>query len=175
MASDSPLIHDLVQIKRLGEQKKDENKRLRQHLKRHNFVERRLKAIAEDVEARTDCLACANCCRKSTVRLKDRDIERVAKAAGMKTAAFLRDCVVESPEEGLILRRTETGCVFLNGNECLVYDDRPSACQHFPHLTSGPGSLVWRMWEMPDRATYCPIVYNTLEQWKDEVDFQRTT
>jgi hypothetical protein len=29
------------------------------------------------------------------------------------------------------------------------------------------------MWAMPDRATYCPITYNTLEAWKDEVGFQR--
>jgi len=24
---------------------------------------------------------------------------------------------------------------------------------------------------MPDRATYCPIVYNTLEEWKKETGF----
>jgi len=148
--SERPLVTDLVQIKRLGEQKRDENLRLRMHLKRHAFVERKLKAIADRIEKKTDCLACANCCRNATARLQER-------------------------EEGLLLKRHEDGsCVFLNGNECLIYRHRPTACRHFPHLTSGPGSLIWRMWEMPDRATYCPIVYNTLEEWKDEVDFQRT-
>jgi hypothetical protein len=29
------------------------------------------------------------------------------------------------------------------------------------------------MWEMPDRACYCPIVYNALEVFKVEVDFHR--
>jgi hypothetical protein len=28
------------------------------------------------------------------------------------------------------------------------------------------------MWKMPDRACYCPIVYNTLEAYKEEVRFQ---
>jgi hypothetical protein len=27
------------------------------------------------------------------------------------------------------------------------------------------------MWEMADRACYCPIVYNTLEAWKVETKF----
>jgi hypothetical protein len=31
------------------------------------------------------------------------------------------------------------------------------------HLAQGAGSLVSRMWDMPDRAVYCPIVYNTLD------------
>jgi hypothetical protein len=39
----------------------------------------------------------------------------------------------------------------------------------FPHLTHGAGSLVSRLWEMPDRACYCPIVYNTLEAWKTDL------
>ena len=168
------LVTDLVQIKRQGEMRREENARLRQHLKRHNFVERKLKAIAQDVESQVDCRQCANCCRVATARLIDRDIERVAKAAGMKVQQFLRDCTEKSEEEGLILKRTEQGCIFLNGNECLVYDGRPASCQDFPHLVRGPGSLLHRMWAMPDRATYCPITYNTLEEWKDEVDFQRS-
>jgi hypothetical protein len=29
------------------------------------------------------------------------------------------------------------------------------------------------MWEFVDRACYCPIVYNSLEAFKDELKFQR--
>jgi hypothetical protein len=28
------------------------------------------------------------------------------------------------------------------------------------------------MWHMPDRAVYCPIVYNTLEKFKAETGFK---
>ena len=173
--SERPLVTDLVQIKRLGELKRDENLRLRLHMKRHAIVERRLKIISDDIEKKTECLSCANCCRSATARLQEREIESVAKGAGMRVNDFMEECVEESADEGMILRRNEDGsCVFLHGNECLIYRHRPTACRHFPHLTSGPGSLAWRRWEMPDRATYCPIVYNTLEAWKDETDFQRT-
>lgn len=168
------IVTDLVQIKRLGEQKLDENKRLRQHMSRHNYVERKLKVIAHKVEAQIECLECANCCKTATARLVDRDIDKVAKAAGMKRDRFLKECTVMTADEGRILKRSdETGCIFLNGKECLVYEGRPASCEDFPHLVRGPGSLMHRMWAMPERATYCPITYNTLEEWKDEVGFQR--
>jgi hypothetical protein len=37
----------------------------------------------------------------------------------------------------------------------------------------GAGSFESRMWQMIDRATYCPIVYNSLEEFKDIVKFQK--
>jgi len=165
------MTSDLVQIRRLGEKKREENGRFRAWLRRHNFAERRLKHIAEEVAEATDCLACANCCRVATARVTERDIERLAKFLGMPRAELLRDYTSESEEEGRILRRSEAGCVFLNGNECTVYEGRPDSCRDFPHLTHGPGSFLSRMWQMPDRATYCPIVYNSLEAFKEETGF----
>jgi Fe-S-cluster containining protein len=67
---------------------------------------------------------------------------------------------------GLILRRTKDGCVFLDGNDCSIYEDRPETCRNFPHLVRGSGSIASRMWQFIDRATYCPIVYNSLETYK---------
>jgi uncharacterized protein len=167
------MLTDLVQIRRQGEKLRTENQRLRVHLKRHDFVERRLRRIAQEVEEAIDCRACANCCREGTVRLTDRDIEHLAKFLGMSIREFRAQYTAPSEEEGLILKRAESGCVFLAGNDCTVYDARPRACVNFPHLVRGDGSLVSRMWDMPDRATYCPIVFNTLEAWKDETKFKR--
>jgi Fe-S-cluster containining protein len=167
------MLTDLVQIRRLGEQKRDENERFRKHLKRHNFVERRFRRIAQDVEDQIDCTQCANCCRVATVRLAERDVEKLSKFLGIRPAQFLRDYTEQSPEEGLILKRTEeAGCIFLDGNMCVVYEARPHMCENFPHLVRGAGSLLSRMWEFKDRACYCPIVYNTLEEFKAEVKFR---
>ena len=167
------MITDLVQIRRLGEKKLDENKRLRHHLKRHNFVERRLKRIAEETEEAIDCRSCANCCREATARLIDRDIDKLVRFLGMRREEFLRDYTVLTEDEGRVLRRNENGCVFLGGNDCTVYEARPQSCQDFPHLVHGAGSFLSRMWDMADRATYCPIVYNALEAFKDETRFQK--
>ncbi len=80
---------------------------------------------------------------------------------------------VETEDEGRILKRDENGCVFLDGNLCSVYEARPSTCEHFPHLVKGNGSLLSRLWFMPDRAVYCPIVYNTMEEWKVETGYKK--
>ncbi|MDX2149518.1 MAG: YkgJ family cysteine cluster protein [Bryobacteraceae bacterium] len=165
------MVHDLVQIQRLGEKKRTENQQFRRWLKSHTFVERRFRKIAEEIESEIDCTACANCCRVATVRLQQRDIERLARFFRISAERFCEDYTMPSAEEGIILKRTEKGCVFLDGATCSIYDERPATCENFPHVVRGPGSLLSRMWEMPDRATYCPIVFNTLESWKLESGF----
>jgi Fe-S-cluster containining protein len=167
------VITDLVQIKRFGEKQREDNLRFRAWLKRHNFVERRLKIMAQTVEENTDCTACANCCRVATTPVTERDAEHLAKYLRIKLSDFLRDYTVETEDEGRILKRDQNGCVFLDGNLCSVYDARPNTCELFPHLVKGNGSLLSRMWHMPDRAVYCPIVYNTLEEWKVETGFKK--
>jgi hypothetical protein len=168
------VLTDLVQIKLLGEKKREENLRFRKHMKAHDHSDRILRRIAVDIEEQIDCTQCANCCRVATAKVAERDIERLAKYLRVKPAQVLADYVVESEEEGLVLRRDKkSGCVFLSGNECTVYDARPESCQRFPHVVRGNGSLASRMWEFVDRACYCPIVYNSLEAFKEELGFKR--
>jgi Fe-S-cluster containining protein len=167
------VLTDLVQIRRLGEKQRDENERFRKHLKQHAIAERRIRKLAEGIEEQIDCTVCANCCRVATARLLDRDVERLSKYLRIKPDRFLREYTEQSAEEGLILRRTPDGCVFLHGTMCSVYDARPHNCVNFPHTVRGDGSFVSRMWDFKDRACYCPIVYNTLEALKVETGFRR--
>lgn len=167
------MLTDLVQIRRFGEKQREENLRFRSWLKRHKFVERRLKVIAQDVEDKIDCTLCANCCRVATTQISERDAERLARFLGVKVSDFLRDYTDQTADEGRILKRTADGCIFLTGNLCSVYEARPQTCELFPHMVKGNGSLQSRMWHMPDRAVYCPIVFNSLEAWKVETGFKK--
>ena len=168
------MLTDLVQIKLLGEKKRPENERFRKHMKSFDHSDRILRRIGEQIEDAIDCLACANCCRVATAKVTERDVERLARYLRVKPARIMAEYVVKSEEEGLILRRDKmTGCVFLSGNECTVYDARPAICGDFPHLVRGKGTIPFRMWQFIDRATYCPIVYNSLEAFKDEMEFKR--
>jgi hypothetical protein len=98
----------------------------------------------------------------------------LARYLRITLAQFLAGYTMEDEEEGRILRRAaETGCVFLEGTTCTVYDARPDACQRFPHVVRGAGSIASRMWQFVDRAVYCPIVYNSLEAFKEELGFRR--
>ena len=168
------MITDLVQIRTLGEKKRAENERFRRHLKSRDHSDRILRRIAEGIEEQIDCTICANCCRVATVKLQERDIERLARHLRLSEPEFVAQYTVEDAEEGRILRRSEeSGCVFLDGTECTVYDERPDTCRRFPHLVRGNGSIASRMWQFIDRACYCPIVYNALEAFKVETRFRR--
>lgn len=166
------MITDLVQIRRLGEKKRAENLRFRKYMKSHEWVERQFRHAAEQVQDSIDCKACGECCRVTEVQLAERDVEHLAKFLRIKQKDFLDQYTALSEDGELILRRTEKGCVFLDGNECSVYEARPGNCERFPHLVRGTGSLESRMWAMADRATYCPIVYNWIETVKDLTKFK---
>src|ERR1051325_15206 len=168
------MITDLIQIRLLGEKKRPENERFRRYLKSRDHSDRILRRIAEGVEEQIDCTQCANCCKVATTKVSDRDVERLARYLRIKPARFLEDYTMQAPEEGTILRRTEEqGCVFLSGALCTVYDARPETCQRFPRVVRGAGSIASRMWQFVDRACYCPIVYNSLEAFKEELRFRR--
>ena len=167
------MITDLVQIGRLGERKREENGRFRVFLKTHNYPERRFRRMAEEIQDQIDCTQCANCCRVATVPLKHRDMEKLARYLRIPLAKFIEQYTTRNESKDLILKRTEAGCVFLDGNLCSIYEARPSNCEYFPHLIRGDGPISTRMWQFIDRACFCPIVYNTLEAFKGEVGFRR--
>ena len=157
----------------LGEKKRDENRRFRAFMKSRDHSDRILRRIAQGIEDQIDCTICANCCRVATAVVKERDIERLAQHLRISEARFIADYTTESEEEGRILRRSDAeGCVFLSGNECTVYEARPESCQRFPNVVRGNGSIASRMWEFVDRACYCPIVYNSLEAFKEEMGYR---
>jgi Fe-S-cluster containining protein len=168
------MLTDLVQIRLQGEKKRPENERFRRFLKVQHHSDRVLRHIAQDIEEQIDCTLCANCCKSATVTIGERDVARLARYLRTTTAKFLADYTIVSAEEGRILQRTAPGgCTFLDGTLCTVYDARPDTCRHFPHLVRGQGSLASRMWQLIDRACYCPIVYNSLEAFKDTLQFPR--
>lgn len=171
------MLTDLVQIRRLGEKKRDENLRFRRYLKAHSFVERQFRKAGETVEEQIDCRQCAVCCRVSEVPLAERDIERLTRFLSISEKAFREKYTALGEGGVLILRRTVSpgspvGCVFLSGNDCTIYEARPGNCERFPHVVRGSGSIVSRMWQFVDRATYCPIVYNWMETVKGLTKFR---
>jgi uncharacterized protein len=168
------MITDLVQIRLLGEKKRAENERFRKHMKSRDHSDRILRRTAEGIERQIDCTICANCCKVATAKVSERDVQHLARYLRITVAQFLKEYTEQSQEEGAILRRSEeTGCVFLDGTTCTVYDARPETCQKFPHVVRGNGSIASRMWQFADRACYCPIVYNSLEAFKKELGFTR--
>ena len=166
------MITDLVQIRRLGDKKRDENLRFRKYLKSREWVERQFRNAAKEVTDQIDCRACAECCRVSEVEITERDIDHLAKFLGIARKDFVEQYTGAGEGAEVILKRSSGGCVFLDGNDCTVYEARPANCERFPHLLKGSGSIPSRMWQFVDRATYCPIVYNWMEAVKGLTKFR---
>ena len=169
------MITNLVQIQQSGEKKRDENFRFRSFMKSRDHSDRILRRIAEGIQEQIDCTQCANCCKTSTTEIAERDIDRLARHLGTSREDFLRDYTMRDDEDALSLKfdQAEGGCVFLDGNRCTVYEARPDNCQRYPHLVRGAGSIASRMWQFVDRASVCPIVYNSLEAFKEHMRFRR--
>jgi uncharacterized protein len=165
------MITDLVQIRRLEHQKRGENSRFRAYLKSHRHSDRRLRRFGEEIEAEIDCTQCANCCRVTEVGINQRDVEKLAKFIGVSEREFVEQFTARDDAGARILKRSESGCVFLEGNLCSVYEARPQNCANFPHVVRGTGSIASRMWQFLDRAAYCPIIYNWMEKVKEDIGF----
>jgi uncharacterized protein len=167
------VITDLIQIRRLGEKNREENLRFRKWIKSHNYVERQFRRAAQEVHDAIDCRTCGECCRVTEVEITERDIEHLTKYLRISRKQFVEQYTGIGEDGTQILRRTEAGCVFLDGNDCTVYDARPADCERFPHLLRGAGSIPFRMWALVDRASYCPIVYNWMENVKGLTNFRK--
>lgn len=171
----STVVTDLVQIRRLTETNQAENLEFRRFLKAHHYPEGPFHRIAAETEKQIDCTACANCCRQTYVVLSRADVEELARYLQMPVAEVIRQYTVRDPEDSArtILGHTGAGCIFLDGNLCMVYEARPRACRRFPYLVSSERSLGNRMASVFRRAWFCPIVYNTLEDYKKRIGYHR--
>lgn len=166
------MITDLVQIRRLELQQREENVRFLAYFRQHRHTDRRLRKFGEEIEAEIDCTACANCCRVTEVGITAKDVEKLAKFVGASEREFMEQFTALDKSGALILKRNESGCVFLQGNLCSVYEARPQNCANFPHVVRGTGSISSRMRRFLERAGYCPIVYNWLERVKEDIGFR---
>ena len=166
------MVTDLVQIRRMAEAENAENLRFRRFLRDHHYRDNLLHRIARTVEEQIDCKACANCCRETRVNVSPEDIDALARYLSQPRDQVVHEYTARDPKEGeTILRQNGNGCVFLDGNLCMVYEARPRACREFPYLTSRARSLGGRMSSVCKHACICPIIYNTLETYKHTIGY----
>jgi Fe-S-cluster containining protein len=96
------------------------------------------------------------------------EIELIAEYIGTTPEAAVRLYTVPDPEVPALrpLRNSKDGCVFLDGNVCMIYEARPKTCRDFPYVAVGTHSLGGRQSSLARWATLCPIIFNALERSK---------
>ena len=86
---------------------------------------------------RFKCTGCGRCCTGGPgyVWLEDEDIVRLSKALRLSPEDFVRQYVRRIGER-LSLKEVKRGeafdCIFLEGKQCRVYQDRPTQCRKYP-------------------------------------------
>jgi hypothetical protein len=167
------VVTDLVEIRRLGSAKKNENLGFRRYLSAHHHGVEELQSLAAQIQPQIDCTTCANCCRCCVVEVHRGDVEALARHVGVSFEEGTRAYTRLDPENPgtRVLKNTHSGCVFVRGNLCAVYPARPKACRDFPHLSFGTHSLGSRISSLARWIPICPIVYNAFESYKRAVGY----
>ncbi|MBL8228499.1 MAG: YkgJ family cysteine cluster protein [Bryobacterales bacterium] len=164
----------MAEVFRLGTEKAEENLAFRRYLAERHYPEGPFQILANEVQKEIDCTVCANCCKHSTVDVTPNEIEQIARHLGT-TARSVTELytVANESHTGRELKSDSTGCVFLNGNLCTIYDARPTPCRQFPHIAPGSHTLGGRHSSHGRWAALCPIIYNALEAYKATTGFRK--
>lgn len=120
------------------------------------------------VWANTNCLACANCCKKMTPIYLDSDVERIAQYLGMEVAEFnTRYTRIEDGTGDRI--NINLPCDFLNeDNTCRIYEVRPEDCREFPHHHKQPFDEFNDTYQQ--NLDYCPATYDLVKSLKRRIE-----
>lgn len=167
------MVTDLPEILRLGTLKAKENLAFRRYLAARHVSDRQFQILASELQREMDCTACANCCRHGVVPLHEADIEKIAQFLGVTPETIVQRYTTPDPDVtgSRILVSSREGCVFLDGNLCMIYEARPKTCHDFPHVAIGTHSLGGRPASLARWAALCPIIYTALERHKHLVGF----
>lgn len=112
---------------------------------------------------RTDCLACANCCKTTGPLFTDKDIERISKHFRMKPQQFIQTYLRIDEDKDYVLQNVP--CEFLGtDNYCSIYDVRPKACREFPHTDRKKFQQISNL--TMKNIAICPAAYNIVEEMK---------
>jgi len=109
------------------------------------------------------------------VSVNKSEIENIARHIGTTPETVTRLYTVPDPDAPAlrILLNSEEGCVFLDGNLCMIYEARPKTCRDFPHVAVGEHSLGSRQSSLARWAPLCPIIFNALEGYKHLTGYYR--
>ncbi len=123
--------------------------------------------IDKEVWEETDCLTCANCCKKMTPTFTDKDIKRIAKHLNMTITAFQEKWLYQDKKTKEWMN-VKQPCQFLNlnTNMCSIYDVRPVDCSGFPHFTKKQPVLYLHVHQQ--NVEYCPVTYRMVEKMMEK-------
>lgn len=164
-------IRDLEQIAILAAKRLEENDRFARQVKSNSpeQIDEVAHRINQSIEQQIDCTVCGNCCRSLMINVSESEADNLSAHLEVSRASF-DDTYLEKGSNGMMLMNA-IPCTFLEANRCNVYEHRFEGCREFPamHL---PG-FSKRLFTTLMHYGRCPIIFNIVEEMKDEMGFER--
>jgi Predicted Fe-S-cluster oxidoreductase len=133
----------------------------------------KLDLVVHDLHQRVfkdvDCLKCANCCKSISPIVRDRDIDRMARALRISPSELIsRHLHLDSDGDYVF---TKQPCPFLlSDNYCSIYEDRPKACREYPHTDR---RKFEQLFNLTLKNTFvCPAAYRIVDLMKQHPDLR---
>jgi len=123
-------------------------------------IVRKIHALHDEIFEIVDCKECGHCCRSLGPRVKNPDIDKLAKALGTKKNQFAQDYLKVDEDEQFVFKTMP--CPFLEqDNLCAVYHDRPRSCSDYPHTADR--DIGKRLYRLAADTQYCPAAYRIVK------------
>ena len=163
---------DLKTIKRLAEEREDENWRFRTFLKQcdNKEIDAIVHRLLEGIAPQIDCSTCRNCCMELHPECDEAEIERLTGLLELSKEEFKERYMVERGEGTFYIQGPP--CPFLREMRCTIEAARPQGCRDYPYLHKE--DFTFRLMAVVSNCAICPIVFNVYERLKKEVWHRRT-
>ena len=124
--------------------------------------------LDKEVWAETDCLSCANCCKRMTPTFTKEDIKRISDHFKQTPQEFTDKWLYKERGTGDMMNKKQP-CQFLNlkDNKCSIYEIRPVDCSGFPHHTKKHFTEWVHVYKQ--NVEYCPATYKLVEKMMERV------
>lgn len=158
----------LKNLPKLAKDTHNENKKYFDKLKKKTpkNLDIQMQEIHDRVFKKTDCLACANCCKTTGPLFTSADIERVSKFLKMKPQPFIDQYLRIDEDNDYVLQSVP--CTFLdNENYCMIYEVRPKACREYPHTDRKKFQQITDL--TLKNIEICPAAYHVVEEMKKKM------
>jgi Fe-S-cluster containining protein len=125
--------------------------------------------LNDRVSPQISCVDCGNCCKSLMVLISGEEADKLSGHLNQTRESFDEQYLEKGSNGLMIMNRMP--CHFLSDNKCTVYEYRFEGCKEFPALHLPEFSR--RLFTTFMHYERCPIIFNVVEQLKDEMSFPR--
>lgn len=132
-------------------------------------IDRMVNVLNDRISPRVSCTDCGNCCKSLMVLISDAEADHLSNHLQQSRESFDAQYLEKGSNGLMIMNRMP--CPFLSDHKCTVYEHRFEGCKEFPalHLPE----FKRRLFTTFMHYERCPIIFNVVEQLKDEMAFER--